>query len=428
MRLFAGKARAVAYVIAFASLAAHADAQEAASHDPGEGAFPENGAVRRELADTIRAPAFEAMAAQTGIRQERDTGLDVQFRVIRQGGDFYLLFINRQGSGFAIENEGSWVIKRSLRDGSFAQAKVFLNGDPDSYVRLFPNGERTRMELYLFGYPAYRDIVVPIGFDRLLTDPFSKIIDATRESVEWGLVLPRGPLPEDGTVESMVSVLRARLPLPDRDDGAMDSAGKFVSIQTLKGMSHGGFNCSGFAKWIVDGLYYPRTGSLTSIETLKEKNLRLRSNQKSAGYVGLDPYFGLDWTRNLAAAIDRLSDPEAGPDHSDVRSVPFLRHVPDEGYPLKDLEFILYELAVRQPGYFYLGSVNHELPDYPGLREHSHVVTLFPYFSPDGRFTVAVMERNLETGIESLLHRYPGNSICLERIRASRNFDPPKID
>jgi len=127
-------------------------------------------------------------------------------------------------------------------------------------------------------------------------------------------------------------------------------------------------------------------------------------------------------------AINRLSDPEAGPDHSDVRSVPFLRYVPDEGYPLKDLQFVLYALAVRQPGYFYLGSVNHELADYPGIREHSHVVALFPYFAPDGRFTVAVMERNIETGVESLLRRFPGDAIYLERIHASRNFDPPEID
>ncbi len=428
MRLSAGKLRLLPGILALASVAVNLAAQEAPSGMSGEGLFPENDAVRKQLADTIRAPAFEAVDAQTGIYHEVGTGLSVQFRVLTEGDDFYLLFINQQGSSFAIENEGSWVIKRSLRNGSFAQAKVFLNGDPGSFVRLFPNGERTRMDLYLYGFPAYRNIVVPIEFDRLLTDPFSKVIDATRESVQWGLALPRPPLPEDSVIEGMVNTLRARLPLPDHEDGAMDSSGKFVSIQSLEDLHHGGFNCSGFDKWIVDGLYYPRTGRLLSIEMLKEKHPVRRSTVKMASLEGLDPYFGLDWTRNLAMAIDRLSDPDAGPDHSDVRSVPFLRYVPDEGYPLADLRFVLYALAVRHPGYFYLGSLNHELPDYPGVRQHSHVIALFPYFAPDGKFTVSVMERNHETGIESLLHRYPDNAICLERIRASRNFSPPKID
>ncbi len=420
MRPAARNPAALSFLIAFALTAMHAAAQELT--------FPENSGVRRQLADAIRAPLFEAVSARTQLVEERGSGIEVQFRVVTQGDDFYLLFINRQDGGFAIENEGSWVIKRSLRDGSFLQAKVFLDGDPNSYVRLFPRGERTRMDLYLYGYPAYRDIVVPIEFDRLLTDPFSQIIDATRESVDWRLVLPRQPLPEDAVVEGMVSVLRSRLPLPDHDDGAMDSGGKLVSIRTLQVLNQGGLNCSGFAKWIVDGLYYPRTGRLLSIEALKEKRVELPVSAKGLRAQGLEPYFGLDWTRNLAMAIERLSDPGVGPDHGEVRAVPFLRFVPDEGYPLADLKFILYALAMRRPGYFYLGSVNHELADFPGIREHSHVVTLFPYFASNGSFRVAVMERNLETGIDSLLRRYPGDSICLERIRASRNFDPPKID
>ncbi len=394
-----------------------------------EAGFAENSGVRGELAGLIEGSTRDALAARTGVYRQDFPPLSVRFRVLRQHGDFYLAFSNAEGGAYPIDGKGSYVIERSLADGSFVQVKIFLNGDPDSFARIRPAGDRSVMDISMYGFPMYQGLMIPLRFKNVLTDPFEKIMALCDASVDWSLVFPSRPLPEDGVVRSMVDKIRAELPkLSDHDDGAMNAAGKFVYIRTLRALSGGGFNCSGFDKWVMDGLYGPRTGHLISIEALKKKHLDLRGTPSSGVFEGLDPYFGLDWTRNLALAVDRLDDPEAGPEDADVRDIPFFHFERDSGYDLGDLRFILYELAVRNPGDFYLGSVNHELPEQPGVREHSHVVVLFPYFGPDGRFEVDVMERNLETGIASLQRRYPGNFILLEKIRASRNFSPPKID
>ena len=417
----AGNGRWFVAVLFFMLLAESLPAQESA--------FPDNYGVRQQLQDTILAPANEVLAARTAIYTQSFPELTVRFQVQRQNGDFYLLFTNRKAGRYQVFNQGSFVIKRSQADGSFAQVKVFLNGDEGSFARIFPSGDRVAMDVYLYGHPLYQGIMIPVEFESVLVDPFAKIIDMTRNSVDWNLIFPQRPLSEDQIVSGMVDTIRKRLPsLSDHDDGAMNAQGKFVYIATLRALSHGGFNCSGFDKWIIDGLYAPRAGKLIDLEELKQKHLDLRGSPSSAAFENLDPYFGLDWIRNLALAVDRLDNPEAGPEDADVRSLPFFRYADDAGYPLEDLGFILYELAVENPGSFYLGSVNHQLADDASVRQHSHVVALFPYFAPDGRFTVAVMERNLETGIQSLQRRYPNNFIYLEKVRASRNFSPPSID
>ena len=40
--------------------------------------------------------------------------------------------------GFPLDGAGTFIIKRSLKDGSFLQAKVFVQNDPGSFLRLFP--------------------------------------------------------------------------------------------------------------------------------------------------------------------------------------------------------------------------------------------------------------------------------------------------
>jgi hypothetical protein len=142
-----------------------------------------------------------------------------------------------------------------------------------------------------------------------------------------------------------------------------------------------------------------------------------------------DPYFGLDWTRNIAVALMQLDHPgtELAPTAADVREVPFSQYVRNVGYPVVDMKEVLYLLAIQDPGYFYLGSVNKEFGTDPVLRQHTHVVVLFPYFTGDGKFRVSVMERNVETSLQSLADRYPDDFIHLVRIRAERNYVPPVI-
>jgi hypothetical protein len=389
--------------------------------------FPDNHAVRRQLAQIIVAPTSEVLSTPSAVYRNPDAGNAVKFDVRTQRNDFYLLFTNEEAHRFPLDSPGSYIIKRREQDGSFVQVKIFLNGDPESFVRIFPMGDRTKMELFMYGYRLYKDVTIPVQFRRILTDPFSKVMALTASTIDWSLILPGRPLPEDRVVEGMVQVIRRELPLlTDHADGAMNARGRFVYIKNLQTLSHGGFNCSGFAKWIIDGLYQPRTGRLISIETLKKKHLELRGNRWSDPYEkARDPYFGLDWTRNLALSLTRIDNPQAQPRADDVTEVPFFRYIDNVGYPIDELKFILYELAVKEPGYFYLGAVNHEYGKDPVLREYTHVAVFFPYFDGRGSFRIAVMERNLETGVKSLQARYPNDFIHLVRVAASTDFNPP---
>jgi hypothetical protein len=53
---------------------------------------------------------------------------------------------------------------------------------------------------------------------------------------------------------------------------------------------------------------------------------------------------------------------------------------------------------------------------------------LFPYFDPSGTFQVAVMERNLQTSLPSLLRRYGTEYVHLERVGSDGAFSPPEIE
>lgn len=386
--------------------------------------FPDNHAVRQKLADVITASTANVLATPGALYRDTNTGTAVRFEVVTQNDYFYLVFANRVNGGYPLDSPGSYIIKRNERDGSFVQVKIFLNGNPNSFVRIFPMGDRSRMDLFLYGYQLYHDVTIPIRFGQILTDPFSKVIALTEPSIDWPLVLPVRPLSEDRVVESMVSTIRNLLP---RLTAASSAPGAgFTYLEELRALSHGGFTCTGLGKWVIDGLYEPQTGHLISIESLKKKHLELRGNPWSNRYEKeRDPYFGLDWTRNLAVALTRLANSSSGVRADDVTDVPNFTYVDNVGYPIDNLNIILYELAVANPGYFYLGAVNREYGNNPVLREFTHVVALFPYFDSQGRFRVAVVDRGLEKGVTPLKKRFPNDYIHLVRVQASREFHPP---
>jgi hypothetical protein len=397
--------------------------------------FPENVEARLALQKVVEAPVGEILAAPTRTIRLREPGRRVQFRVDAQGDFLYLQFLNeRSGTGeFPVDGSGSFIIKRSRRDGSFQQLKIFYRNQPGSFVRVFPDADRSRMDVYLFGRRVYGEVILPAHFDSLLFSPFERIVRLSGAAVSWPLLLYGGEVESDRRVLDLLATLRGLLPaLHDREDGAQDERGRFVRIADLAPQEGpGGFNCSGFAKWIVDGFYAPIAGRLLPIETLKDKPLERRGNGWSRKVEReRDPYFGLDWSRNLAVRLmeARLQMPIDNPEAADIRQVEFFSYVEDMGYPLEDLELALFLLAARQPGTLYIGSVNNEIGEDPALRQHFHLAVLFPHFFPDGTFRVRVMERNQETSLAALQRRYPKAYIHLVRLEAGGEFVPPSVE
>jgi len=416
--------------------------------------FKENTEARIKLKSKIFAPLYEAFKFKPEYIYEHESGATVKFYTIKSKKALYMLMLNNRDRGFPILGQGNYIVKRSLKDGRFIQVKIFVRNDPDSFIRIYPFKDRSYFDLTLYGFPLFREVVLPINFCSVLTCPFSEIMELSQNTIDWSLVLNRGNRRDSENLINIVKKIRKETPhLKDADDGALDADGHFVFIKDGKiqagtdaigtddtntgaigtdaGTEQGGFNCSGFAKWVVDGFYYPLTGHFLDINTIKHKDKDVRGNRWSLRYEKeRDPYFGLDWSRNLAVAIlearehIKITNPEV----VDVRNSRYIKYVEDVGYPVKDIKFIMFWLAKLYPDYFFIGSVNKEFGKDPVLRQHFHVIVLFPYFDSAGAFRVAVMERNTNTNISSLIKRYRDNYIHLVKIKAEGTFKPIFIE
>jgi len=395
--------------------------------------IPESWEIRQKLGDWIHAPVNEARSRIPETFRQNSDGAYVKVRTEENADSFYQLFLIQEDYTFPLARRGNYIIKRDRRDGSFIQVKIFLQNDEGSFIRIFPSQERAVMDVYLLGNRIYESLVLPFSLSRAFTLPLNQVLALTSGRVDWSLFAgpPAGFRGEE--LQPVIRQIRDRLPeLLDCEDGAMDGDGRYVFIENLErqpGLT-GGFNCSGFAKWVVDGYAVPLTGRPLDILPLKEKPLELRGNSWSRLSEDLrDPFFGLDWTRNLAVTLESLRNrgngEELSPEAMDVREVPFFEYREDVGYPVSSLESVLYLLALENPGTFYLGSVNVPFGTGPVIRQHTHVVVLFPWFTSRGDFKVTVLERNIETSLDSLNSRYGSDFVHLVRVNAAGGFQLP---
>ena len=392
---------------------------------------PENYEVRLRYRDLIFGPRNEVLAFSPVVEDQLGEETSVFMQILSQNGSFYLVFANEEEGGYPLHSPGSYVIRRDIESGAVNQIKVFIRNETGSFIRIRPAGRRSVMDVYLFDTMLYKEVVLPLSLDRVALEPFAKIVELTRLQVKWPLLFPSGRRHEDASARLMIESLRSELDyLVDSDDGAIDEDGEYRFIDSLAVNPKKGLNCSGFAKWVVDGLYQQRTGTLLSIESLKRRHLGVRGHAWSENYEkNRDPYFGLDWSRNLATALlstaaGGIPDPEA----ADVRSVPFFDYFEDVGYRVRDLKLVLYFLSSLEPGHFYIGSVNRDYGTNPVLKQHVHLVVLFPYFDENGVFQTVVMERNVETSVESLERRYAADHIHLVKLPVSPAYAPPALN
>jgi hypothetical protein len=166
------------------------------------------------------------------------------------------------------------------------------------------------------------------------------------------------------------------------------------------------------------------------IEPLKSKNFDMRGNRWSISHEdSRDPYFGLDWTRNIAVEIQSAQQVEAVEhEAADVRNVPWSGYIENIGYPIEDLKLILYYLAVKEPETVYLGSVNVSWGTEPVLRQHIHTAVLAPVIDSGSGFRDIVFDRNIETDSEDLAGRYPGAYIHLVKLKVRDGFRLPQLE
>ncbi|MDR2660077.1 MAG: hypothetical protein LBC27_08870 [Spirochaetaceae bacterium] len=370
-------------------------------------------------------------------------GERVEVRTERRPGEFAVIIARELGGGFPGWAQGSWAITRNVGNGRITRARFFPRSDPYVYIQFRPmNESRCVMDMVVYDAYLAQSVNMPVNLERLLRLPLR---DTLFKWYYQDTLRYFEPHPADyANVRSLISKIRSFLPsLSFADDGAINVDGDYVFIDTLLPQTENpGLNCSGFAKWLVDGLLRPVTGKRLSIELLKQPYGTRGSSFTEPYEASRDPFFGLDWIRNLSSSINSvLKSPAFGVlDEIEVKDCPFseiiLREggtsrlsystgfLPDAGFNVRDLKALLYTLAIDEPGTIYLGAVNDERLPKPRMRQYFHVAALVPYFDEYGTFHILLFESAAETRFNDFVRRYPGCYVNLVKIPVENSFDP----
>ncbi len=406
-----------------------------------EASLPENSYVRNLYLDRILGPLESARELSADVLNEPGYEHQVQFFVQEEKDIIYFCFYHGRDINFARPVTGSVVLQRSRETGRLIKMKIFYKDEADSYISIEPEEEDgSTMDILLLGYPMQQDIRLPFSLDEAAAKPVVELMRYTAAYVDWSFYLPNQEIRFTvlSSTDDLVQQIRPYLEqLRDVDDGAINADEQYVFIDDgslQPDESRAGLNCSGFAKFIVDGVLYPLTGRLLPIDQLKEPHLDHRGNRWSRKVEDVeDPYFGLDWTRNLAVEALRVQSAAGGlreesqgtdPEAADVNYLRYHEYEEDVGYSVERLKTVLYELARDNPNSFYLGSVNELVHGGYELRKHLHVAVFFAWLDDKGGLQVSVMERTKETSLDEFIDRYRGEFIHLVEVPHSGVFKP----
>jgi hypothetical protein len=377
----------------------------------------------------------------------------VEVRVEAAGDEFVIVLARELTGAFPGWAQGSWTLTRRRDDGSPVRIRIFPQTDFNNYVQFRPfSKDRCVMDVVIYNSYVVDSLPLPVPFDRLYVLPLEEILGLAQDRFPRRYFEPQVDAYRD--TRAFIAAVRERIgALGFRDDGAMDENGRYVFIETLEPQAgEPGLNCSGFAKWVVDGILRPLTGERLPVAPLKAP-LGERGSGFTEPWEDLrDPFFGLDWTRNLGSAANSiLRAPSFGSlaeievrdapfsavirrDSQGAAPRPFPGYLPDAGFGIEGIQALLYTLAIDEPGRIYLASVNSELGapvtadnlrGLPRMRQHFHVAVLIPYFTSYGVFRVALFESAEETQFGVFKTRYPPEyQVNLVRIPIETSFDP----
>ena len=369
-------------------------------------------------------------------------GDPVQVRVERRNNEISVILARERNGSYPGWAQGSWIYTRDFNTGAPLRIRMFLRSDPQMYIQWRPLGnDKSQIDLVIYDAYIVRGLPIGIPFDRILIMPVKEVIDAA------GNRFPRRYFDPDPrlyrNINTFVARIRAALPsISYEDDGAIDETGSYVFIETLRKQNNpAGLNCSGFVKWVIDGMLRPVTGKRLTIASLKQ-HVTPRSSSLAANFEERDSLFGLDWTRNLALETAKVlrSSVFATVENVEVRTETFaslidrtggrvtIKSYPgfllNAGFSMEGLRPLLYTLAVNEPGYIYLASVNQKRSTTPPQRQHYHVAVLVPYFNEFGNFQTLVFESAEETNLAGFLRRHPESMVNLVRIPVEGVFTP----
>lgn len=347
---------------------------------------------------------------------------------------------------FLAESAGGWVLYRDIETGKFLRINVYFQNDCNVYAVLRPCAEpkkpKASIDLIVYGAYAARNVPLGLPFEQLASLSFSELYTLTKDTIPWHYV--RYDARKYSNIIAMVNKIRENLPRIEYvDDAGYDENEQPVFLSTGEPRSGTpgkiSLSCSGFTKWIIDGLTVGLNNKVTRIDVLKTTTVPFDSSKYSSAVVQQNYYRSFDWIRNLSsaaltAAMDRSFIPGTG--GTDVKIEPFaadeteygtkrlVGFMDDTGYSIDMLKPLFFILAATEPDVFYLGSIKVQKSTEPETWAFHHDLAFFPYFDASGVCRVAVFEGGVETDFESFIERNKGTFVYLCRVKASDHFDP----
>jgi len=404
--------------------------------------------------------------ARVLMQRERTEMLESGERVqisIREGREEFMILISRElMRGTSVTNrratgafpgwaQGSWNLVRK-KTGEGTLIRIFLRSDQNASIQFRPSDkekDKCLLDIVLYGGYIAQSIPVAVSFERLYTMQLNDILKLVENKFPLRYFEPDIPSYRDH--RSFIANVRLGTDnLRFVDDGAIDENGKYVFIETLREQNSTavGLNCSGYAKWLIDGILRPVTGKRLTIQPLKAPFGERGSSFTENWEKSRDVFFGLDWIRNLAAEANGTL---RSPSHSVLEEFEVRRDnfasimvnqngafvtnsypgfMPEAGYGIEGLHPLLYTLAIDEPFNFYLAAVSNEVRNpasprgVPRLRQYYHIAALIPYFDEYGNFNIEVFESSERTSFNIFRSRYPRHHVNLVKIPIPATFDP----
>lgn len=411
--------------------------------------FPDEAAVRVSLWKEI----FESELKEPALISHKvftaDNGKKWRFWAEDRNTHTAYIFSPEQDNVFSSSNQGTWIAFRDNATGKTDRIRIILRSKYSCYLDFTPKNNQTVLNLYALNALYSGDVTISLDFTSVYKLEFSQIYRITGPMLMWNYCSPDLTMYRNN--RNLDKKIRQNLSrLTYNEDSCFDEKGNPVRISDGEPSPvYNGVNCSGFLKWVVDGMVYPVIGQGLFVEPLKTKTVVFDEQDFETNPIAVsstknysriyeperDPFFGLDWSRNLAAAAAsvfcgrNLTPEEAG---TDVKKQPFqlcydskgkavktTGYMKQMGYSVKILESLLYALAIDEPDTVFLGSLNKEMTDTNGkntLRQHYHTVVFVPYFTADGGFTVSVFESGTETTIAAFIEKHSEEFVHLTRI------------
>lgn len=345
--------------------------------------------------------------------------------------DYIMFFYNINPEDNKISYFGS-IYYRFDHTKELVESKVFFHNSGLSYLQ-FDITRDNKFDVYLFGKLYRKNLDYYFPLDSLKYISFSSIAALLTENrIADEILITK----EDLFVKNkfIQKVIIPSLNPNYYEDGAINQFGEYVNISTGKIQTgkNPGINCSGFVKEITDNLIRlknPEFKRLT-VEECKEKRPDDRKNNSYVAYDNdLDPFFGIDWTKNLADRINYYYDYKIIKAEA-VNKDKYSQYFEENGYYFKDMREIIFRDQQKDSSYFYFIVFNKLRNSKPMIPTFYHIAAVVPIYTTN-KFDLKIYESGAETGYTNILKRMIPQTISYNRFNKdviNKLFNQDEID